>query len=185
MINKNNNYAGFWRRYSANVLDVVIISFLLLALVGDIASIMRNNLLTYCGYEKDAVQNFLFKYEPLLRVFGFGIPWYRDIDIFTFLIPLSYRLSFFILFPFFPIFIWCYYAGLESSPLQATIGKLAVGLYVTDNKGERISFGRATARHFSKIISNIILLLGYCLAGWTSKKQALHDIISGCLVLKR
>ncbi len=184
MINKNN-YAGFWRRCSANILDFVIISFLLLDLVGNIAGMMHSNIYSYCGTDKNALQNFLAKFEPILRIFGSGIPWDRDVDVFVYLYPLLYRLSFFILFPFFLIFIWCYYAGLESSPLQATIGKLAVGLYITDEKGERISFGRATARHFAKIISNMMLLLGNCLAGWTSKKQALHDIISGCLVLKR
>lgn len=80
---------------------------------------------------------------------------------------------------------WTYFSGMESSPLQATIGKLAVGLYVTDLQGQRISFGRATGRFFGKILSGAILSIGYLMAGFTAKKQALHDMLAGCLVLSR
>ena len=80
---------------------------------------------------------------------------------------------------------WCYFAGMESSPLQATIGKLATGIYVTNLKGERISFAQASGRHFGKIISGIILNIGYILAAFTEKKQALHDMMSNSLVLKK
>lgn len=81
------------------------------------------------------------------------------------------------------IISWVYFSGLESSPLQATIGKLAVGIYVTDLEGNRISFGKATGRHFAKIISGLIIGIGYIMAGFTAKKQALHDQITNCLVL--
>ena len=80
---------------------------------------------------------------------------------------------------------WTYFSGMESSPLQATIGKLAVGIYVTDLQGQRISFGRATGRFFGKILSGVILYIGYLMAGFTAKKQALHDMLSGCLVLSK
>jgi len=80
---------------------------------------------------------------------------------------------------------WLYYALMESGPWQATLGKKARGLMVTDLQGNRITFGRATGRHFAKIISGIILLIGYMMAGWTEKKQALHDKIAGTLVVKR
>jgi len=83
------------------------------------------------------------------------------------------------------IFCWCYFSGMESSPLQATLGKWLVGIYVTDIEGNRIGFGKATGRFFSKIISGIILTVGYWLAGFTEKKQALHDMIAGCLVLRK
>ena len=56
---------------------------------------------------------------------------------------------------------------------------------VTDANGNPISFGRATGRHFGKIISALTLLIGYIMAGFTEKKQALHDMIAGCLVVKR
>jgi uncharacterized RDD family membrane protein YckC len=81
---------------------------------------------------------------------------------------------------------WAYFSGMESSPLQATIGKLAVGLlYVSDLQGQRISLARATARFFGKFLSGAILSIGYLLAGFTEKKQALHDELSDCLVLSR
>ena len=60
-----------------------------------------------------------------------------------------------------------------------------MGLYVTDLGGNRIGFGRASLRYWAKIISSIILMIGYLMAAFTGKKQALHDIIASCLVLKR
>jgi uncharacterized RDD family membrane protein YckC len=81
--------------------------------------------------------------------------------------------------------IWLYYGLMESSSWQATLGKKALGLYVTDLNGQRITFGRATGRYFGKIISGMILLIGYIMAGLTEKKQALHDMMAGCLVLRK
>jgi len=80
---------------------------------------------------------------------------------------------------------WLYFAGFESSAWQATLGKKALGLEVTDLGGQRISFGRASGRFFGKIISNLTLLIGYILAGFTEKKQALHDMIAGTLVTRK
>ncbi len=77
---------------------------------------------------------------------------------------------------------WIYEAVMESSSRQATVGKMIFGMRVTDMQGRRISFARATARHFSKIISSMILFLGYIMAGFTAQKQALHDMIAGTVV---
>ncbi len=79
---------------------------------------------------------------------------------------------------------WLYWALMESSSWQATLGKKALGIYVTDMEGRRISFGRASGRFFSKIISGMILYVGFIMAGFTEKKQALHDMIASCLVLR-
>jgi uncharacterized RDD family membrane protein YckC len=79
---------------------------------------------------------------------------------------------------------WLYSALMESSSWQATLGKKALGIYVTDMEGRRISFGRASARYFSKIISGLIFYIGFIMAGFTEKKQALHDMIASCLVLR-
>ena len=81
--------------------------------------------------------------------------------------------------------IWLYFALQESSERQATIGKRALNIYVTDLQGRRISFGQATGRHFGKIISAFILGIGYMMAGFTEKKQGLHDIMAGTLVKRR
>lgn len=80
---------------------------------------------------------------------------------------------------------WLYFAGMEASSKQATLGKMAMGIIVTDLYGNPISFGRATGRYFGKIISGLILAIGYIMAGFTEKKQALHDIIASCVVAQR
>jgi uncharacterized RDD family membrane protein YckC len=80
---------------------------------------------------------------------------------------------------------WLYYALLESSAWQGTLGKKALGLEVTDLQGRRISFARATGRFFGRIISGLILGIGFIMAGFTERKQALHDILAGCLVIRR
>lgn len=81
---------------------------------------------------------------------------------------------------------WLYFAMMESSSWQATLGKKALGIEVTDMAGRRISFGRASGRHFSKIITNLIpFFIGWILAGITERKQALHDMIASCLVLRK
>ncbi|MBI4809901.1 MAG: RDD family protein, partial [Ignavibacteriales bacterium] len=79
---------------------------------------------------------------------------------------------------------WLYFALMESMK-GATLGKMALGIIVTDMKGNRISFGRATGRYYGKIISSLTLSIGYIMAGFTQQKQALHDIIAGCLVINK
>ena len=78
---------------------------------------------------------------------------------------------------------WLYFAGLESSARQATVGKMALGIRVTDLDGGRIGFVRATCRLLAKIISGLILYIGFIMAGFTARKQALHDMICGTLVV--
>lgn len=78
---------------------------------------------------------------------------------------------------------WLYFALMESSAKQATVGKMAVGIKVVDESGERITFGRATGRFFGKILSGLILYIGFIMAGFTDKKQALHDMMAGTLVV--
>jgi len=80
---------------------------------------------------------------------------------------------------------WLYYAIMESSSGQATLGKRVLGIIVTDGEGQRISFLRATGRHFAKIISWFILLIGFIMIAFTQKKQGLHDIIAGTLVVSK
>lgn len=80
---------------------------------------------------------------------------------------------------------WTYFALMECSPRRATFGKGTFGLFVTDLDGNRISFARATGRYFGKILSGIILLVGYLMAAFTLRKQALHDILAGTLVMRR
>jgi uncharacterized RDD family membrane protein YckC len=71
-----------------------------------------------------------------------------------------------------------------SSPKQATIGKQALGIIVTDLNGGRIDPGKAALRWVGKIISCLILFIGYIMAAFTERKQALHDMIAGTIVVK-
>jgi uncharacterized RDD family membrane protein YckC len=81
---------------------------------------------------------------------------------------------------------WLYFAYLESGEKQGTWGKQMLGLYVTDLAGYRVSFARASGRFFAKFITSMIPLgVGYMMAGFTERKQALHDMIASCLVLRR
>ena len=79
---------------------------------------------------------------------------------------------------------WLYYAGFESSAYQATPGKQVMGIFVTDTEGYDITFSRATGRFFGRLLSGLILLIGYFMAAFTERRQALHDIIAKTLVLK-
>src|SRR3954466_1434518 len=80
---------------------------------------------------------------------------------------------------------WLYYALMESSATQATLGKMGAGIIVTDLEGERLTFGRATGRFFGRLLSVLTLFIGFMMAGWTERKQALHDKVAGTLVVRK
>jgi uncharacterized RDD family membrane protein YckC len=80
---------------------------------------------------------------------------------------------------------WAYFALFESSPMRATVGKYALGLYVSDVHGDPITFRRATARYWLKLLSSLSLMVGWFLAAFTPRKQALHDLLAGTLVLRK
>jgi uncharacterized RDD family membrane protein YckC len=91
----------------------------------------------------------------------------------------------YIMFAVFLVIVqWLYYALMESRK-GATLGKMALGIVVTDMAGQPISFGRASGRYFSKFLSSLTLMIGYIIAGFTQQKQALHDIIAGTLVINK
>jgi len=134
-------YAGFWLRFVAAILDAIITG-----IGGAILGFIIGFSMAAAGARGEAIQ-------ALSNVVGI-------------------------------ILGWLYAALLESGSAQATIGKMALGLRVTDLAGQRITFGRATGRYFGKIISALCLLIGYIMAGFTERKQALHDIMAGCLVIR-
>ncbi len=80
---------------------------------------------------------------------------------------------------------WLYYAVMESSYRQGTLGKIALGLKVTDLNGKQISFGRATARYFADWLNGFTGGLSYLVIAFSSKKQGLHDMIAGTLVVRK
>ena len=151
-------YGGFWVRFAAFLIDGVIlgIPFFLVA----IGLILRLGI-----------------FGLLARRGRFGPP-----DA-AFMGPVI--LGLFFAFAIFIVVRWLYFAGMESSARQATFGKAAMSLRVTDLKGQPLTFGRATGRFFAKIVSGLIpLAIGYVMAGFTEKKQALHDMIASTLVLR-
>jgi len=79
---------------------------------------------------------------------------------------------------------WLYYALMESSKFQGTIGKWALKIRVVDEDGKKITFSRATGRYFAKILSSLTLGIGYIMVAFTERKQGLHDILARTIILK-
>lgn len=167
-------YAGFWLRLLALFLDAIML-----------------------GIVDRFVQ------QPLLKLFGIYPPSpvsvEKQLDIIDMIeegklisvaeilqklfdIPFSHILSIVV---FSSVMRWLYYVLFEISAWQATPGKYVLNVRVADSEGNKLNFVRASLRHFCKYISDLTLLLGYIMAGFTSRKQALHDMISGCAVIKK
>ncbi len=147
-------YAGFWKRAGAFMIDVIVISVGSVAIIGFIAFLFA----MYGIFTGTARQS---------QSSGGLMAWLPFVQLLLLLLP------------------WFYYTTLESSAKQATLGKMAFGIMVTDLSRKRISFGRASGRHFGKLVSILIAYIGFFMAGLTEKKQALHDIIAGCLVIRK
>ncbi len=151
-------YAGFWLRFVAYVIDGMIVGGVFLIIFGFLAAV------TGIG---STLRNIRPGDDPGDVVALLGV---------TFI---------FAILGIALVGVWLYYALLESSSWQGTLGKKVLGLAVTDTEGRRISFGRASGRYFAKFVTNLIpLFIGYILAGFTERKQAIHDMIAGCLVLR-
>lgn len=152
-------YAGFWLRFAAYLIDGLIVG------IGFVAIIVVLLMVTGLG---SAIAN-IHSGEDISEAFALlGVAFFLA----------AFGIGF--------VGGWLYFAMMESSSWQATLGKRALSLEVTDLGGQRISFGRASGRHFSKIVTNMIpFFIGYILAGFTEKKQALHDMIASCLVLRK
>lgn len=142
------DYAGFWKRFGALVIDWMLLSILNGVCIGFFA--LSFGAVIFSGS---------------LGAIPFGIS---------------------MMFGFFALSLalnWLYYTLMESSFKQATLGKMALGIVVTDDQGRRISFVRANVRYWSKILSGLFFCLGYIMAAFTAKKQALHDLIASTLVI--
>ncbi|BDA66594.1 serine/threonine protein kinase [Rivularia sp. IAM M-261] len=89
------------------------------------------------------------------------------------------------LFFYYIVIGFVYATVMESSAIQGTVGKMLLGIAVTDASGNRITFEQSAKRYFSKILSYITFLFGFFIAGFTNKKQTLHDIVSKSLVIRK
>jgi uncharacterized RDD family membrane protein YckC len=140
------NYAGFWLRCAATLIDTVVAFFPLL-----IVSIISYHILEAVLKAK--------RYDADLALLALPV------------ISIAFTLS--------------YFSLLESSRRQGTLGKMAVGLRVSDMEGRRLTLGRAAGRTLAKYLSCLTFGIGFIMCGFTNKKQALHDVIASCLVLRR
>lgn len=156
----NTKYAGFWMRFVAFIIDSLVMQL---------------------------AQSFLV--IPLLAVFGLGFATFDfnelnslgEADIFVLITTIISMVSSLVLLSF--LINLLYYALMESSKHQATLGKMALGIKVTDTNGERLDFTKAMIRQLGKIISSFIFMIGYIMAAFTEKKQALHDMIANTYVV--
>lgn len=151
-------FAGFWWRFLSHIIDQIIISFV----------------------------SWIF-ILPIFAVFGISMYSLREAGMnpedATFLVA-PFVLGITTISLVATAANWLYYALMESSKFQGTVGKILLNIKVTDVDFQRVSFARATGRYFGKILSGMILMIGYIMAGLTENKQALHDILAGCYVVK-
>jgi uncharacterized RDD family membrane protein YckC len=161
-----SQYAGFWIRFVAYFVDSLIVGIPMTVVI-----------------------------VVVVMIFGAGsiaafksIPANPDPDqIQAQLIPMITALigAYAIFFVVVIVLSWLYFALMESSDRQATFGKAMLNLRVADANGNRLSFGHASGRFFSKIITGMVPFgIGYIMAGFTQKKQALHDFIAGTVVIR-
>jgi uncharacterized RDD family membrane protein YckC len=156
-------YAGFWLRFVAHLIDSLLATFLI--------GIFFALAIGFLG-----VEFFREHLEEMGRGMSGPNPVFPMVLVLTIL---AFSIVMLVL-------SWLYFAGMESSEHQGTLGKMALGLVVTDMSGRPVSFARASGRFFSKLITGLVpLCIGYIMAGFTEKKQALHDMIASCLVLRK
>jgi len=77
-----------------------------------------------------------------------------------------------------------YWPILHASRMRGTFGKALLGLHVTRFDGRRISILRALWREIAKIFSSAVFLLGYVIAAFMPRKQALHDLMAATYVAR-
>ena len=152
-------YAGFWLRVLAYIIDMIVLGFFSVPiLIGGAMLLGLGGIISNLPRNQDPFAN--------------GMP-----PAFFLFITLCWGVGIF--------GTWLYFALLESSEWQGTAGKRVLGLIVTDMEGRKVTFMRATGRYFAKFVTHFTFGIGYAMAGFTEKRQALHDMIASCLVLRR
>jgi uncharacterized RDD family membrane protein YckC len=152
-------YAGFWLRVLAYFIDMIVLGiFAVPILIGGAMLLGIGGMLENIPHNQDPFMNGLPPAFVLFVMFCGGLSLFGT---------------------------WLYFAFLESSEWQGTLGKKVLGLIVTDMAGHKVTFWRATARYFAKYVTHFTFFIGYIMAGFTEKRQALHDMIASCLVLRR
>lgn len=153
------DYAGFWKRVAAYIIDAILL-YIIFKLVGAPFGMSAADTAAQATMKQEMLSGtgFAEAYRHYYSTMG------------------NYNLAT-------TAIAWLYFAICESSAWQGTVGKLALGIRVTDLQGKRISFLRALGRYGAKIISTLILFIGFVMVAFTRQKQGLHDMICSTLVL--
>lgn len=157
----NTNYAGFWLRFVAVIIDGIILGAVQFIAVMPVLGLMGIGVV-------DNMENFDSSDQAEAMSMMVSMMAMAGVAQVVFIVIQT-----------------LYYSLMESSNYQASIGKMVLGLKVTDINGNKLDFSKALVRNLCKIISSMILLIGYLMAAFTEKKQALHDMIANTLVVKK
>ncbi|TBR36027.1 MULTISPECIES: RDD family protein [Dyella] len=152
-------YAGFWKRVGAYILDVLVLWIPNMIIGGLMGA--NEAYAVYMQASQAAASDPQLALHALQTYFDSIMP---ALMVET-------------------VLAWLYFAVLESSSWQGTVGKRALGIRVTDMDGKRLSFLRATARYFGKVISAFTFCIGFLMVAWTERKQGLHDLLAQTLVV--
>ena len=137
---------------------------------------MRENMKSYAGFWKRVIAYLIDAFIiafPVTMIFGTVIPVVlktENLEVTSVTVSMPQIIML--------VSSWVYFAGLESSAWQATVGKKMLGMKVADTSGERIDFIKATVRYLSKFLSSFIFMIGFIMVAFTAKKQGLHDFIA-------
>lgn len=159
-------YAGFWKRLGAYVIDFIIIYFGGTVAVLGFMLVLSPLFLGMIGLIVASLETLGSTESDMIGVFMMVI-----------LILLSSVAN--------VASVWLYYVLMESSKVQGTVGKMALGIVVVDAEMKPVSFGQASARFWSQFVSLLTLGIGYIMAGFTTRKQALHDLIAHTYVVNK
>ena len=159
-------YAGFWRRLCAHIIDMVLLVFVL-TMVDVVVAVVFHVQFGAVGSTTTSIPGQGFHHPPRLDPPVTAAAMIAGLSMYLFGVIVS----------------WLYYAGMESSAMQATLGKNMLGIRVVDEDGRRIGFLRATGRYYLKIFSSLILFGGFIMIAFTDRKQALHDKMASTLVV--
>ncbi|GIO31570.1 hypothetical protein J2TS6_27110 [Paenibacillus albilobatus] len=151
-------YASFWKRLLAYCLDLIVVWLIFF--------VLKSAFYRIRGIYAQHLLNQGASIEDLKHVIDFDIS--KNVALILIL-----------------IFCWLYFALMESSRRQATWGKKWVGLIVVNEMYERLSFGKASARFWSKMLSSLILCAGYIMVLFTPYRQSLHDKIAKTYVVNQ
>jgi uncharacterized RDD family membrane protein YckC len=159
---RTEEYAGPGQRFLAFIIDVVFILIIDLFVMGAL------------GLSEGVRMAYQFiRGYPMTDRYG---------ELVTSTFPMQIVYAFAALIILVP---WLYFAFLDSSKNQATLGKIALRIAVTDMNGARITFSRGTLHFFAMFLSAIIFFVGFIIIAFTRQKQGLHDMIAGCLMFRQ